>query len=300
MIIIQLRGGLGNQMFQYACGTSIASRLGVKLKLDISYMTDKKPRENFTERDYALNVFNINNEIASKKEVQRFVPYSADASEFTYAWFMFKRTLFCRHRFSEPAKNPSFYFAEIEQITNNTYIKGYFQNEKYFNFIRDKLLKDFSIRNEIDDNNQNLSNKINSENAVSIHIRRGDYLNSLNASLFNLLDIDYYKKAIKYILKEVENPVFYVFTEDFQWAKTQFAALDIPITIVDWNIGSQSYLDMILMSRCKHNIIANSSFSWWGAWLNQYPEKKIIAPQNWFKNPKMNETHIIPSNWIKL
>jgi hypothetical protein len=147
-----------------------------------------------------------------------------------------------------------------------------------------------------------LIDKINSEESVSVHIRRGDYLHSCFNSLFHVQDLDYYQAAIDQIQQKIKNPSFYIFTTDYEWTKEQFSKLKIPFNIVDINKGSQSYMDMILMSKCKHNIIANSSFSWWGAWLNRNEEKMVIAPKKWYKHTEMNNnaSHIIPNGWITI
>ncbi|MFM2292543.1 MAG: hypothetical protein RIS29_2356, partial [Bacteroidota bacterium] len=120
-------------------------------------------------------------------------------------------------------------------------------------------------------------------------------------SPFALLDIEYYKRAVDLICDKVENPVFYVFSNDIEWVKEKFVFLGDSMTIVDHNQGEKSYLDLVLMSNCKHNICANSSFSWWGAWLNQNQDKIVIVPEKWFKDKSyVNSTYdLIPTEWIK-
>ncbi|GHT31185.1 alpha-1,2-fucosyltransferase [Bacteroidia bacterium] len=294
MLIIRLCGGLGNQMFQYACAQTTALRLGTELKLDISFLQDRTPREDFTYRDFELNVFQINNEIATKKEVQQFLPYAHNASAPIYGLFLLKRVLRRNYLFREPKQKQFQHISAIDKLQDDSYIQGYFQSEKYFVPQKNEILKAFALKNKIDFQNQQLIDKISAENAVSIHIRRGDYQHKAN-SHFNLLDISYYLKAIDLIRAKIENPVFYIFTEDHEWAKKQFEHF----TIVNINKGEQSHMDMILMSCCKHNIIANSSFSWWGAWLNRNEEKIVIAPQKWFADGRKTYD-LIPTNWIKL
>lgn len=172
---------------------------------------------------------------------------------------------------------------------------GYYQSEKYFKEITNIIRKDFTFPKPVDIINQKLINQIDNTESVSIHIRRGDYLNIPNTQ--NICSISYYKKAINLILKNISNPQFYIFSNDINWCK-QHLQIDKAIFISN-NTGKNSFIDMQLMSCCKHNIIANSTFSWWGAWLNNNPNKIIISPNKW-----MNDTNgtgdIIPNDWIKI
>jgi len=298
MIIISLFGGLGNQMFQYACGKAVASHLNVELKLDVSHVIDRTPRTNFTYRDYELGVFNIKEKIATINEVRQFIPNLWNSNEYIKQLYRLKRLFKGNSLYRERLK--FIYNKDIELVKDNTYLYGYFQTEKYFENIREDLLKYFSLSNEMDKSNSAITTQMKNENAVSIHVRRGDYTNSP----FVLLDIqNYYQKAIEFILEKIESPVFYIFTNDYLWTEENFASLNIKKTIVKINNDSKSsYLDMILMCNCKHNICANSSFSWWGAWLNVNPEKIVITPKLWFKNAEYIQSTIdlIPTNWIKL
>jgi len=297
MIILSLFGGLGNQMFQYACGKAIAMKLGVELKLDVSLVVDRTPRENFTYRDYELAVFNINDEIATEDEVRAYIPNLWNSTELQRQLYRVKRFLTQKSFFREKLK---FRFNEdIDSVSDNSYIYGYFQTERYFEDIRIELLERFSLRNQLDEVNALIVKQMQLENSVSIHVRRGDYTNSA----FTLLGVeDYYRKAIDFIIENVENPVFYVFTNDQEWVEDNFKALEINKSIVTVNSGSQSYKDMILMSNCKHNICANSSFSWWGAWLNTNSDNIVITPQNWFKSTEYVEStyDLIPTRWMSL
>jgi hypothetical protein len=208
-----------------------------------------------------------------------------------------KRIVTKRNLFRE--KRVFRYNNEIQLVTDNSYLYGYFQTEKYFENQREELLRQFSLKNQIDEKNSSIVKQLRLENSVSIHVRRGDYANSP----FSLLNVeDYYQKAIEVILANVEAPVFYVFTNDSKWVEENFKALKIYKSIVTLNTGNQSYKDMILMSNCKHNICANSSFSWWGAWLNTNPGKIVITPKNWFKSNEYVESiyDLIPDKWLSI
>jgi len=296
MIIVSIFGGLGNQMFQYACGKALAAKLGVELKLDISFLADKLERENFTVRDYELNVFKINDGFVELSEVRKFIPDLWNCTKPDLLKYKLLRFFNGNHYYFEKQK---FRFEpHIEQLKDNSYVYGYFQTEKYFSNVKDDLLQSFTLKSEPDEQNQRLIAKMGAETAVSIHIRRGDYLNSP----FNLLELAYYQKAIELIKQQVENPKFYLFTNDYDWALQNFDVLEIDKTIVVHNQAENSFMDMILMSQCKHNICANSSFSWWGAWLNQYPKKIIIAPKQWYKSLKYNAntSDLIPAGWLQI
>jgi hypothetical protein len=181
-------------------------------------------------------------------------------------------------------------------------LEGYFQSEKYFWSIRDILLQELKWKPLIDSENQKTLLDIRNNNSISVHVRRGDYIsNSVINSYHGVCDMAYYKDAIARIRSIVNEAVFFVFSDDMEWAKAEFQ--DIPsIRFVENNSGPSSYMDMMLMSNCKHNIIANSSFSWWAAWLNINSAKIVMAPARWFadkeKNHQIND--LIPTGWIRL
>jgi hypothetical protein len=296
--MVSIFGGLGNQMFQYATAKALALKLGVELKLDITHVIDRTPRKNFTFRDFELTPFYIEDEVANLQEVRKFIPNLWKSNELIKHYFKLKRQITGLKLYREKQKFS--YNNEFDGLKDNTYIYGYFQTEDYFKNIRPEILKRFSLKEGyLNDENSKLLNEITTRNSISIHIRRGDYENSI----FELLSIDsYYRKAIDLIKEKVDSPVFYIFSNDSEWAEENFGLLEINNTIVTLNSGSQSYLDMMLMSNCKHNICANSSFSWWGAWLNQNSEKVVIVPEKWYKSGNYAETtyNLIPKEWIKI
>ena len=183
--------------------------------------------------------------------------------------------------------------------TSCDYMSGYWQSENYFESNRSILINDFSFRIPLNARNADALRLISSSNSVSIHIRRGDYLHNANAkATHGLCSLEYYHKAIRLIKATIGKPRFFIFSDDMLWVKAHLEPEEDCI-FVDWNFGVDSYNDMRLMSLCKHNIIANSSFSWWGAWLNRNPDKVIIAPKRWFAG-KINDSNIIPSSWIRI
>lgn len=297
MILAHLYGGLGNQMFQYAAAKSTAERLGVELKLDISHLKKHGTGSNFTTRDFELDVFNINERVATFKEVRKYVPNMYQTSKVYHQFFRAKRLVTSRHLFIERQWQRHKYIPRFEKIKDNSYLYGYFQTEKYFETIAPLLCKNFTLKStiEIGTENTKLIQDLSNENSVSVHIRRGDYSNSI----FTLLDIEnYYAPAVQKIFELVENPKFYIFSNDLEWAKMHIPRLNCEFSFVDLNFGNRSFMDLVLMSYCKHNVIANSSFSWWGAWLNNNPDKRVIAPLSWYK--EKGTADLIPESWIKL
>ncbi len=293
-------GGLGNQMFQYAAGKSLATKLGVALKIDTSFLEDRSFKKDFTFRNFELSCFNIKDDFISNRQLERF--YIASN-------FFDKLKL---NRLNQIFFNNKIPFHKIIRensltqkinifnlISNNSLLEGYWQSEIYFtkhqNIIRE-LLK-FKKSNE----NSDLQIEITKSNSVSVHIRRGDYANNkVINNVHGLCTIEYYIQAIEIISSKVNNPNFYIFSDDMEWSKKHFNFLNqkFKITYIVQNFKNPSE-DMRLMSNCKHNIIANSSFSWWGAWLNDNPDKIVISPSEWTKNNSSNPL-LIPNTWLKI
>lgn len=258
--------GLGNNMFQYA--TALAYSLEYNKKLYVEGDTFK-----------LTNAFDI----------QLNTPEHEDVPVWTN--LKNKKVPFKGIHFSDDNKG-TFY-------DNDKYIYffGYFQNEKYFKKYRSEILKAFRFKKGLSDTNKKLIKQIQSHNSISVHIRRGDYLYSENAQ--HVLPLYYYKIATEYMAERVENPHFYIFSDDIAWVKENLK-IPYPHTFVEHNQGNYSYNDMRLMSLCKHNIIANSTFSWWGAWLNENPHKIVVAPDIWLKHRPEFVNQIVSEDWVKL
>jgi len=293
MIIVKLMGGLGNQMFQYAAGCCLAHLHKTELKLDLSYL-EADPANKYTKRHYALDVFNIHASMATEKDIKPFLPLYRNKYHSTL-----QRKL--PILFSKIVANESghAFMKEFYSFPKNTYLNGFWQSELYFQPIKEILLNDFSIKQEPDAANLALSEKMKSTNAVSLHIRRGDYVENKQANQFHgTCSLAYYHQAISYIKTVCESAHLFVFSDDVTWAKSNLNSV-LPVTYVDIN-ASKPQFDIWLMSLCKHNIIANSSFSWWGAWLNQHPNKLVIAPTQWFAGTEAQSHNIYPQKWIMI
>lgn len=281
---VLLMGGLGNQMFQYAFARAYAEKNNLELFLDTSFLMDKTQRENFTQRDYELDIFNIG--LPAKD-------FSNERKKF------FKKIT--KYFISEKIiKEKSFSFDEsLLSALNCELIIGYFQTEKYFKNIRDILLKDFHFC-EVTSQTEQLVKLLVVSNTVSVHIRRGDYVASeANKNFHGSCSLEYYQNAFEYINDKVNAPLYVFFSDDMDWVREKFSFVENKI-LVDHNKEKRSFEDMYLMSVCKNNIIANSSFSWWGAWLNKNPNKIVVAPIKWFNDKSVDTRDLIPDEWVRL
>ncbi len=277
MIIIQMAGGLGNQMFQYALYKQLTGmRKTVKMDDEAGFRED-------AQRNPALAAFGIAYERASRQEIEEMTDSSM---AFTAR---VRRKLFGRQRRAYFEENKCFQPKIFDW--DDIYLEGYWQSEKYFRDVGNLLKKEFSLesvrRNR--DNGYGLSeeaerylNRIEQGESVSIHVRRGDYLLPQNQDLFGNICTDmYYENAVKKMMESRPDCMFYLFTNDNQWAAERLRERkDFPIVLVELP-GNRDYETLMLMSRCRHNILANSSFSWWASYLNDNPDKQVIAPAEW-------------------
>jgi hypothetical protein len=285
IIYSKIYGGLGNQMFQYAIGKSISIKNNIEFKIDSTRM------KNYGLRDFVLNKFNISaaeatNEEIGKFRINKYFDWIAKKS--------FQMGLNLNDKFYE--KN-EFLYDENVFLNNSIYLQGYWQSYRYFESIRGILLKEFSLSKPFEISNKLILNKIKDCNSVSLHIRRGDYVNNpKNNSLYNVVGLDYYHRAIMYFNENVKNAHFFVFSDDLDWAAENLSIGNS--TYVNINSIDTPECDLILMKHCNHNIIANSTFSWWGAWLNESVNKIVIAPSNWMSNVS-DTSELIPAEWIR-
>lgn len=285
MIIIEASGGLGNQMFQYALYKKLEF-LNKDVVFDTSFFRSKQGL-----RELEIGVFGVQYRSVSDKEVAYIRGYGYQDNIVDKIKYKLRPSKYLIYRDSIESFQPE--VLEMEDV----YLCGYWQSDKYFKDIRELILKEFTFPIQAVKSNLKLTDQMKSENSVSIHVRRSDYLTEQNLKVYgNICTEKYYNNAINYIEGIIDNPHYYVFADDLQWAKEYFKGDNY--TIVGENRGKDSYIDMYLMSQCKHNIIANSSFSWWGAWLNQNFDKKVLAPKKWFHNHEKDE--IVCEDWIRI
>jgi hypothetical protein len=284
MVISHILGGLGNQLFQYATGRAIAEKNKVPFKLDL---TDFRK---YKLRNFDLDKFNLPVELASATEIGELKPGSPISRALQYLKPVAQRTW---HRESVLHYNKS-----IEKLGANVYLKGYFQSEKYFSNIAGQLKAELTIQPQYIASVTTLGARLKNENSISVHIRRGDYTSAAAADVHPLLTQTYYLKAIELIARKIPSPVFYVFSDDQEWTRQH---LPVNNAVYVSGVLSRTHLeDFYLMSQCRHNIIANSSFSWWSAWLNDNPSKTVIAPKEWFTKGWQEIDDRIPNSWLKM
>jgi len=296
MVVIKAWAGLGNKMFQYALYKSFLYK-GLEAVLDEWTHIPKRSHEIIILKDIFPN---LNYKTAEKTLINKLNENKNDflsrIRRKIYRMLKIQISYSPNHIIDE-----SFAFNKnIFGLNGNYYLEGFWQSEKYFEDIKETIKKDFEFPSIHDKQNNELLNELKSVKSVSIHIRKGkDYKKPLFSGTCGL---DYYVQAINTIKSQIENPKFYIFSDNFEWCKENLSFCD-PV-YVDWNstYGPLNYLDMQLMSNCKHNIIANSSYSWWGAWLNKNPNKIVIGPKKWFNSSseKFDSSDIIPENWTKL
>jgi hypothetical protein len=288
MILVGLNGGLGNQMFQYAAGRSLAAQRNDALKLDISAF-EKKTTD--TPRKYALGVFNIIENFASPEEIARFRASSALVEKIPFL------------RKNGYIKERQFHFDEtiFDVPPGDMYLDGYWQSEKYFKGSEDIIRKEFTPKGGLGKEAKEAEEYISEagENAVALHVRRSDYITNAAAyKCHGVCSLEYYQEAIEYIAKNLQHPHFFIFSDDVSWVKENIK-IRFGTSFVS-NGSLKDFEELVLMGRCSHAIIANSSFSWWGAWLIQNSKKIVVAPKMWFREDSYNTKDLIPESWTKL
>ena len=278
MIIVKLIGGMGNQMFQYAFARSISLKTNTEFKINLSFLKRKDLGENFTYRDFDLDIFNISENII--KEIQTDNLQSVSEKMFSY---------------SQETVNT------IEQnIGNDLYLDGYWQSYKYFEEFEDYIKKDFTFKNLVENNKdtnvKNMFKDIIKSNSVMVNIRRSDYLNN---NFHGVMGSDYINESSKIIESKIDNPKYFVFSDDIEWCKENIKLNNM--VIVDHKYkGDRFDLYLQLMKSCKHFIIPNSTFAWWAAWLSNNKNKIVISPKSWFTDFNINTNDLIPSNWVRI
>lgn len=301
MIIVRLIGGLGNQMFQYALGRTLAERQSTLLKLDLSAFEEYKLHR------YGLHCFKVWQHLATAEEL---IAFGREDRLLRHAGLSLRVGWRLVRRFQKSAgdsrdkrlieENGLGFAPSVLEATGDLYLDGYWQSEKYFAEIRDILTREFGFVYDQDEENRAVAGQIQGCEAVAVHIRRGDYVSSTSSnSIHSLCPVSYYRRAIQEVLRRRPESRFFAFSDDPEWIR-QNLAIDQSLTVVDHNDASRNFEDLRLMSLCQHNIIANSSFSWWGAWLNRNPEKVVVAPKTWYRDPNLDTTDLIPESWIRL
>ena len=275
MIIIKLSGGLGNQMFQYAFGKALGADA-----YDISFYNNQSGPSDI--RHYELDFFNVSPKIFNQKQTKKYRHNNP-----------FLKLFGIKRKIPKIQEETMKYAPDLLNIKKGI-VKGYFQCPKYFEHLREELLKEFTPKNTINSENAQILADIQNSNSVAVQIRRSDYLKFKHK--FHICDAEYYQKAIAYIAQKIKKPKFFFFSQDMAWIKENILC-PFEHIYVDINHGKDSPWDLWLMKNCKHNIIANSTFAWWGAWLNENENKIVIAPKEWFSDGETID--ILPPTWLR-
>jgi hypothetical protein len=279
-------------MFQYAAGRALALRNDTALALDISGFENYGLHQGFELQ----RVFRGPFELASGADVRRLLGWQSPAS----IRRILARRPFVRLLRTRLTVEPHFqYWAGIQSLPKDCYLSGYWQSERYFSDAAKQIRDDFTFRLPLQGKNAELAGQMSHPGSVSLHVRRGDYAsNPKTSATHGLCSLDYYQAAIRHIAERVQQPRFFVFSDDIPWVQANLK-IGFPRVHVQHNRGADSHNDMRLMSLCRHHIIANSSFSWWGAWLNPHGEKIVVAPKKWFAN-ETDVRDLFPAGWVTL
>jgi len=281
VITTRLFGGAGNQLFQYASARALADHVVCDLALDTRYVAGSDDRGDcFAHFQHAR----------LRRDVD--LPPSKEHAMRYAMW----RTLGTNPRFHRERGlgfDPGFF-----NLQSGTYLHGYWQSERYFSDIQNQLRDDLAFTTPLDNANAGMAQQIaDAPNAIAVHVRRGDYV---AIGSYAACTPEYYRGGTTYISDQLNAPLTcFVFSNDPQWASDNLA-LGHETIIVDINDETTGHFDMHLMSLCDHNVIANSTFSWWGAWLNDHSDKIVVAPKAWFAKNKLSNPDLLPPSWIQL
>lgn len=280
-IIIKLQAGLGNQLFQYAYGRALQIISGKDVYFDdYTYTVDKY-------RKFLMNNFKLDTRLLKNSPPFKFNPFKKS---------LMKKYL-AKKKYVNVNRPARVFYPELMEIEDETYIEGFFASNKYFDKIKDVILKDFQLKTPLNKKNKNVLRQIKSTMSVSIHVRRSDFLAD---DSYTVLTQEYYSNGIEYISSKYDNIEIFVFSDDIDWSVENLKFDNIPTHFININNWHQAVFDLELMKNCKHNILANSTFSWWAGYLNENNDKIVIAPSNYYTSQSFATTDFMPEDWIKM
>ncbi len=290
---MQLLGGLGNQLFQYSMGRAVALRLGTDLKLDIRAL------QKSSLRHYSLYHLNISADVATAQDLNRVIGAGPPRWRRSLLTLLQHGKPYFRRR-TVHEKQEFVYDPNLGRLPRNVYLVGYWQNQRYFCSIRKQLRQELSLKRPLTPSSRDFLRRIRSTDSVSLHVRRGDYASSAETyQTHGLCSKAYYTRAVATISQLTAYPHFFVFSDEVDWVRRNLV-LDSPTTYVSSRSGDHEHEDFWLMSQCKHHIIANSTFSWWAAWLHDDGQKAVIAPKKWIRADGFDTRGLVPSHWHEL
>lgn len=293
MIVVRIWEGLGNQMFQYAYARMLKEQTNNKVFLEgRRVFRDSLPNEDLSvERKCGIRHFRLSIPFIKPAYLKKWSYLGRKTILHQVKYFLSQKGI-GRYQFIQEQDDKFTFQDALLNINGDAYVMGHFFHKNYIEPIKPILLKEFTLKKELVLSKE-LENAMDMRNTVSIHIRRGDYLYASCAQVVNneMKKGKYYERAMEYITERVDNPLFFIFSDDIEWVKDNFACKAPCVYVSD--MGLKDYEELILMSRCKHNIIANSTFSFWGGWLNQNENKIVIVPKHWMQS-------VVPKDWIRM
>jgi Glycosyl transferase family 11 len=290
MIVSRLLGGLGNQLFQYAVGRALAIKHKTELRLDTSAFAA------YPLRSYALGHFNIEGSVLSDNERQRLRIVDPPVSRFDR---LIRRV--AGGSGIPVIKERSYEFdPKVLDAPETCYLDGYWQSPKYFSTIDLQIRNELTVCDPLLGRNRDLAEQMNHGASVSLHVRRGDYVSNPHTGRYHgTCGPEYYQAAEELLRQRFGTLRIFVFSDDPDWAESNLQ-LRSPATVLRHNGPDKDYEDLRLMTYCKHHIVANSTFSWWGAWICARSDKIVIAPRDWFREAPLTSKDLVPDSWIRL
>ncbi len=284
MINLKIKGGLGNQLFQYAAARSLAIKNNVGINIDYGYYAHSGPD---TPRQYLLDLFKV--KVADNHSANS-VYDKIHLLHRVLRKLGFKTRRYLKKYYFE---NGVGFDAQVLRFKDHIWLTGFFQSYKYFEGIENIIREEFKLRAEFP-----VNNNITDAESVFVHVRRGDYVSNNAASrFFGLCSLDYYERAISIMKEKLVSPKFFIFSDDIAWTRNNLK-IEGAVYVSDGVL--QDFEELSIMSQCHHAITANSSFSWWGAWLINNPNKIVITPKQWFADKKASANDLIPDNWLRI
>lgn len=292
MIYVRLKGGMGNQMFQYALGLQLAGQLGTRLKLDVSNLLYRNKPEGFVYRNYDLDVFRVEGDFLARPQVLaplfnlRIKPLGKAVRKLAAG------------RYAVVEESHFHYDPQIlEQARDGVLYEGWFQSPKYFTGVEDQVRAAFTYRHDLIPESRELMARIEASNAVCLNVRRTDFLTT---DVLNATDEAYFQRGVRHMREQVDNPHVFVFSDDIEWCR-EHLRFPVPTEFVGHEHKGFKFGNYLrLMQACDHFVIPNSSFAWWAAWLNRKPGKIVVAPRRWFTDPSIDTTDLVPEDWVRL
>ena len=292
MIIVKLMGGLGNQMFQYAAGRSLSLKNNCSLNLDLSFLQDLSDKpDDYVVRDYDLDIFDLPVGFAGPEVESKLAKRSSNKNV---------NRILNKLLGKKPGyyKQPYFHFDEsFYRKKPPLYLEGYWQSEKFFKPVESVIRQDFTFKEPIQQHSESLLQEIRHSNSICVNVRRGDFVSS---DTHALVDLDYYRTADQIIRSRIDDPAYYIFSDDIEWCRNNLQFYTPGKYITHLHAGRKFGCYLQLMASCKHFIIPNSSFGWWAAWLSNKPDKIVIAPEKWFNKGPLDTQDLIPAEWLKV